>query len=242
MAHTLNSPAEEEDGAGLFPAPRTPDEAPALEARSVLSAVGRDLVRAVGDASAAVRYLNAVGEHDVTVSAITVLECLGSTQAEALQAGADALRYGDTLTVHGLLWARVPGVEDRLVPGPEQVWSYRLMLLVSTLDPELGEVEDPTHQADAGNCGVVIYLDAGTTAPERALTGLPRQGLTQAGALQAAADTVRQRPELAIEGLLWARVAARRAGAWEYRLTLLTASAGGREGGQQPVYLDQAGR
>lgn len=194
-----------------------------------LPGVGRDLARSVGEATRALSYLSAAGEHDVAVNVITVLECTGSGPADALQAGADVLRAGDTLTLHGLQWTRVPDAAGQ--------WSYGLLMLVSALDPELGEA-GPVHHGGAES-RVVLYFDGEGEAP--ALTALPRRGLTQAQALQEAADTVRQRPELVVEGLLWARVPARRADAWEYRLTVLASTAPGRGMGR-PAYLDRAGR
>ncbi|MET9399262.1 hypothetical protein [Kitasatospora sp. NPDC002965] len=227
MAPTLNSPAEPHDGDGhrpdLTPAMR-PSEGPAAVApRPISSAIGQDLMRTIGDAHKALSYLNAFGENDVTVNAYTALECAGSTQADALQAAADALRFADTLTVHGALWNPLP--------------DYRVTLLVSAIDPELSDSHDPTH-SQATNSRVVVYLDADTVVPEGALTALHRQSLTQAGAFQLAADTIRQAPELTIEGLNWARLSTRPSRPAEHRLTILTASPiRETDGGDRLTYL-----
>ncbi|MBB4929095.1 hypothetical protein [Kitasatospora kifunensis] len=231
MAHTLNSAAEPSGDDSTEPdsllAVRPAQGMNAAAPRPISSAIGQDLLRTVGEAHKALAYLGALGEHDVAVSAYTALECTGSTQADALQAAADALRFADTLFVRGALWARLP--------------DYRVTLLVSAIDAEFGDAEDPTH-AGTENRRVVVYLDTDTIAPEGALTALHRQNLTQAGAFQLAADFIRHAPELTIEGLHWARVTARRRGAVEHRLTVLTASPFREDGGEdQPTYLTSPG-
>lgn len=249
MAHTTNDqtppdlgesrdPAgsgsrEEQLAEGLnLPAVRPVGEAAAEVSRSV-PLFGRDLVRTIGRASRAVSYLDAVpsDSYDVTVSALTVLECLGISPADAVQAAADAVRQAPELEIHGLLWARVGGPD---------VWDYRVTVLVSSDDSDLDEGDEPTHLADRRTCRVVLYVDAldEATVPREALTALDRSGLTQADALQATADALRQAPGLAVEALLWARVPALRPGRWEYRITVLTASAAAG-GADQPDYFEQ---
>ncbi|MFC5888725.1 hypothetical protein [Kitasatospora aburaviensis] len=241
MTDDMRSP-EEDTAPGPTPVLRPEADAPA--ARTILSAAGQELARAIGAANKAVGFLKALGDREVSVNVITVMECMGSTQDEALQAAADAIRFSDGLVLHGVQWARIPGVEDRIISSGDQQWEYRVLLLVSAIDPDFGEADNPAHQADAGDCSTVLYLDAGVEEPlSPPLSALPRQALTPAAALQAAAETVRNRPELAVQGLLWARVPARWEGGWEYRLTVLASSGRSVDGtAGQPVYLDRAGR
>ncbi|MFD4535592.1 hypothetical protein ACFWNL_38930 [Kitasatospora sp. NPDC058397] len=234
MTNTTNQSKVAEPPAGITPALR-PGPDSAVEAfQPITSSVGLDLVRAVGDASRAVSLLAEVPDRDVSVSALTAVECTGSTPAGALFAAADVLRHGDTLTVHGLLWARVPGPSDR------EPWNWRVTVLVSTLDPELGEADAPAHQAEPSTCRVALYLDADAEMPEGALTAIQREALTPTGALQRAAETVRECAALEVEGLIWARVPARHRGAWEYRLTVLATSTPMKHGQNgRPTYFSE---
>jgi hypothetical protein len=245
MANTVIPPtppgAEQAEGPllpALLPSPVEP--ALATVFHPVLSAA-RDLVAGVVEAGRAVTRVQAAGGHDVTVGAATVLECAGESAADALHAAADAVRHGE-LTVHGLLYARVPFIEEE--PDAEPVWEHRVTVLVSAVDPELGESDTPIHQAAAGTARVRLYLDADHDTPQKALTALSRDGLSQAEALQAAANLLRGCPELAVEGLQWARVAGRRKGLWEFLVTVLTSSTGPEHGRtDEPTYLDeQAGQ
>jgi flavin-binding protein dodecin len=215
---TDTAPAAAEQPAGGAPALRDRTEAAAEAFRPIVSAVGRDLVRGIGEASTAVSRLGAGTDRDVSVSALTALECVGPSPADALLAAADALRFGDTLTVHGLLWARVPDTDG------EVPWNWRVTLLVSALDPEFGEADAPAHQAEPAKCRIKLYLDTDSEAPEGALAASQHEALTQAEALHRAAVIVRECKGLEIEGLLWARVPKRRPGGWEYRLTVLASS------------------
>ncbi|MFF2548358.1 hypothetical protein ACFVUY_38175 [Kitasatospora sp. NPDC058063] len=231
---TNQSSGTEQPSAGTAPAMR-PEPGTAAEAfQPITSSVGLDLVRAVSEASRAVSALGEVSDRDVSVSALTAVECTGSTPAGALFAAADVLRCGETLTVHGLLWARVPGPSDR------DPWHWRVTLLVSALDPEFGEADAPAHQAEPSTCRVALYLDADAEMPEGALTAIQREALTPAGALRRAAETVRECAALEVEGLIWARVAARHPGAWEYRLTVLATSTPSKYGEQgRPTYFSE---
>ncbi|MFD0351925.1 hypothetical protein ACFQ0M_48900 [Kitasatospora aburaviensis] len=162
MTDDMRSP-EEDTAPGPTPVLRPEADAPA--ARTILSAAGQELARAIGAANKAVGFLKALGDREVSVNVITVMECMGSTQDEALQAAADAIRFSDGLVLHGVQWARIPGVEDRIISSGDQQWEYRVLLLVSAIDPDFGEADNPAHQADAGDCSTVLYLDAGVEEP-----------------------------------------------------------------------------
>ncbi|WP_370131349.1 hypothetical protein [Streptacidiphilus sp. EB103A] len=173
----------------------------------------------IGRASQAVAYLDVFTDHDVTVSAITTWECVGTTRADAFQAAADAVRQDPALEIRGLLWARIPAQ----APDADE---YRVTVLISSADPDFGESEESAHCAERRPCQVVLYRNAsaGPAIPARVLEGLDRSGMTQAQALQATADAFRQVPDMDVEGLLWARIPVGRRPTWEYRLTVLTTS------------------
>ncbi|MEU0389230.1 hypothetical protein [Streptomyces chartreusis] len=78
---------------------------------------------------------------DVSVTALTALDCTGSTPADALAAAAAVLRQASHLEPHGLALAKVPG-------AVEGMWEWHLTLTVSARDPQTGEYGAPTHHAD----------------------------------------------------------------------------------------------
>jgi len=212
---------------------RADTEAAIAVVRPVGPSIGRDLVRTIGVASQALAYLPPSPDYDVTVAALTAWECVGATPADALQAGADVARQAP-LDIHGLLWARIPGLIA-------EAWEYRLSVLISAADPECSG-DDPAHTADRRPCRVRVYRDVATEAalPAGAFTALERPGMHQAEALQATADALRALPDLEVEGLLWARVPTLRGDNWEYRLTVLTASlATGLGTDDEPTYYHQ---
>lgn len=139
MVHTVNVPPEN------LPAARTAPETAVEPVRpQAPPSVVHDLVRTIAEASTAVKYLDALGSSsssDVTVSAFTVLECAGSSPADALQAATDVARGAPALEIHSLAWARVPG-------PVEGAWEWRITMTVSSRDPQTGECAGSAHIAD----------------------------------------------------------------------------------------------
>ncbi|MET9183270.1 hypothetical protein ABZX88_34425 [Kitasatospora aureofaciens] len=182
---------------------------------------GRELVSTLGRATQVAAGLPGGTKSDVGVGALATVECTGETQADAFDAGAEVLRRLSGVEVHGMLWARVGDGADS---------EHTLTVLLSDVDPELGEAAGVTHRGAPGPpCRTVVYLDA--VAARRsaavALTGIERSGSTQADALAAAAAVLRQVPDLRIDGVLWSKVAGPRPDVWDYRLALLASAAGG---------------
>lgn len=100
-----------------------------------------DLVRSIDAARTAVRSVTDLGAADITVSALTVLDCVGATPADALQAAAEAARRAPLLEPHSLALARVPGFV-------EGIWEWRITMTVSARNPMTGEYGGATHHAD----------------------------------------------------------------------------------------------
>ncbi|MEU8516358.1 hypothetical protein AB0C76_32965 [Kitasatospora sp. NPDC048722] len=185
--------------------------APAVEADrdAALPGFGRDLVRTVAGAGRAVARVEESGEHDVAVGALTAVQCLSATVPGALRAAAEFLRAAPEMELHGLLWARVPDVDGQ--------WEQRLTVLVSAVDPVLGEAAGATHHAEPRECRTAVYVNREGGAG-RALAAVERSGLSQDGALEAAAEFLGRVPAMALDGLLWARVPGR---VPSFRLTVL---------------------
>jgi hypothetical protein len=195
-----------------------------------------DLVRHLREADSAARFAgDPHGNSDITVVALTAVNCVGSSQAEVLQSAANWSSEAPHMEIHATAWARMPGpVED--------TWEWHLTMTVSSRDPQTGDFDGSTHTADRRPCRVRVYRDVATEAalPTGAFTALERPGMHQAEALQATADALRALPDLEVEGLLWARVPTLRGDSWEYRLTVLTASlAPGLGADDEPTYYQQ---
>jgi hypothetical protein len=143
MAYVNGTPQNEGGPSEHLPATRRTGEAAVETVR-----IGRrppfaeDLVRSLDEASSAVGALVDRGQSsDVSVSALTVLVCTGSTPADALQAAAEAARQAPNLEPHGLALAKTPG-------PVEGMWEWALTMTVSARDPQTGEYGGHTHHAD----------------------------------------------------------------------------------------------
>ncbi|MET8703652.1 hypothetical protein ABZW10_33095 [Kitasatospora sp. NPDC004723] len=229
MTHTQATPTgpasvgddPQQQTPGTLPAARPEGEDAVGAARpALLATVGRELVQTIGAATQALTRLGDDVDQDIGVSALTAIGCVGTTPAETVRAAARFLRQASAIEVHGLLWARTPdGIGG---------WEHRLTMLISSVDPDLGETPGATHHADARPSRTVVYVDAlaehdvTVTAAE----GTDHVGYTPADALDAAALTLDAVPALAVDGLLWAQVAGRR-GLAGYRITVLLSRASG---------------
>ncbi|NGN68438.1 hypothetical protein G5C51_31645 [Streptomyces sp. A7024] len=141
MAHTDN-PHQQRGPTAHLPAPRQDQGAVEQVQNGQPPAFARDLVRSLDVATAGVRALADRGQaSDVSVSALTALECNGATPADALQAAADVVRQSPALEPHGIALAKIPG-------RVEGMWEYVVTMTVSTRDPQTGEYGGASHHAD----------------------------------------------------------------------------------------------
>lgn len=112
--------------------------------RQVRQAPGRfeDVARSLHEADRAARFAgDPGGGSDVTVSPATVVTCVGSTQADALQAAADWACEAPQMQIHAMAFARMPG-------PAEEVFEYHVTLTVSSPNPLTGEFDGSTHYTD----------------------------------------------------------------------------------------------
>jgi hypothetical protein len=111
-ADLVERPAAPTDVAGREVAPLARAAADVVPVRiQGAPAMGQDLVRAISETAAAVRFLDAAGSPaaDITITAVTAPVCTGDTPADAFQAAADLARAASHLQINACSLARVPG-------------------------------------------------------------------------------------------------------------------------------------
>ncbi|WP_042422300.1 hypothetical protein [Streptacidiphilus anmyonensis] len=125
-----------------LPAPVQPSYSAIVQRGRHVPGRFEDVARSLHEADEAARFAgDPGGGSDVTVSPATLVVCVGSTQADALQAAADWACEAPQMQIHAIAFARMPG-------PAEEVFEFHVTLTVSSRHPLTGEFDGSTHHAD----------------------------------------------------------------------------------------------